>query len=601
MSATGSPDEPGKSPAGRKLVAVLYADMVGYSRLIGLDDAGTLRRLRAIRASLIDPAIKEHDGRIVHTGGDSLLIVFASIDGAVRCAVNVQRGVPIHDGDQPPDRAMRFRIGINIGDVIPDGTDVHGEVVNVAARLQAVCPPGDVCVSRVVRDHVRDRSGTSFEELGSLSLKNIARPVEAFVLGVATTAGMPRQGGRDALPLPDKPSIAILPFNNMSGDPEQEYFADGIAEEVTTAIARLPWLFVIARNSSFTYKGRAVDAKQIARELGVRYVLEGSVRKAGNRVRITSQLIDTSTNAHIWADRFDGALDDIFELQDMVASGVVGAIEPRLRHAEIERARHKPTASLSAYDLYLQALAHVHKATRESVSAAIELCRSAIEADPTYANAAGLAAWSRLVQRWQGWVRPGGPEDAEGIQLAKLALEFGRDDPDALWMAAHAVAALGADHKTALAALDRALSLNPNSAHAWGAKGLIESYHGNTGVAIECSMNAMRLSPLDLFGYNFKIAMTLAHLGAGRYEDALRWVEQTLQAQPRFHAAYRIRLAIAGLLGRTEETIEWLAQLLELQPGLTVSSWAAHGSTFLSPLMMERMTTGLRQAGLPER
>jgi tetratricopeptide (TPR) repeat protein len=312
-------------------------------------------------------------------------------------------------------------------------------------------------------------------------------------------------------------------------------------------------------------------------------------------------LIDALGGAHLWADRFDGLIENVFELQDKVASAVVGAIEPRLRGAEIERARLKPTESLGAYDLYLQALSHIHKGTSESVSAAIELCKSAIKADPTYANAAGLAAWSRLVQRWQGWVLPGGPEDAEGVQLAKVALEFGRDDPDALWMAAHVIAALGADHKAALAALDRALSLNPNSAHAWGAKGLVESYHGNADVAIECSMIAMRLSPLDQFGYNFKIAVTLAHLGAGRYEEALRWVEQTLHSQPRFHAAYRIRLAIAGLLGRTEEAIEWLAQLLEVQPGLTVSAWAAHGSTFLSPLMMERMTTGMRQAGLPER
>ncbi len=340
--------------------------------------------------------------------------------------------------------------------------------------------------------------------------------------------------------------------------------------------------------------------RQVAHELGVRYVLEGSVSKAGNRVRITCQLIDTTAGAHIWADRFDAAFDDIFELQDRVASAVVGAIEPKLRLAEIEHTRHKPTDDLGAYDLYLRALAQVHRATSESVGDAIRLCKAALEVDPAYAAAAGLAAWSRLVQRWQGWTRPMGPEDAEGAQLAKLALEFGRDDPDALWMAANTVAVLGSDHTRALAALDRALGLNPNSAHAWGAKGLIESYRGNTDTAIECSNRAMRLSPLDQLGYNFRIAVALAHLGAGRYQEALHWVDETLQEQPRFHAGYRIRLALCGLLGRTEEARDWLDRLIELQPGLTIAGWAAHETTFLSEHMLQRMAEGLRQAGLPE-
>ena len=300
-----------RSPDRRKLIAVVHADMVGYSRLIGLDDVGTLERLRTLRTDLIDPAIEEHGGRIVNTGGDSLLIVFDSIDGAVRCAVKVQQQVPAHDADQPPDRAIRFRVGINVGDVIPDGTDVHGDVVNVAARLQAECPPGGICVSRQVRDHVQDRLDLVFEELGALNLKNIARPVEAFVLRPMTRRQSPKSverslvhGTGEALPLPDKPSIAVLAFNNMSGDPEQEYFSDGIAEDIITELSRSRSLFVIARNSSFTYKGRAVDVKQVARELGVRYVLEGSVRRSGARVRVVAQLIDAETGNHIWAERY---------------------------------------------------------------------------------------------------------------------------------------------------------------------------------------------------------------------------------------------------------------------------------------------------------
>jgi adenylate cyclase len=322
MSGRNASDLIGRSPGGRKLIAVVYADVVGYSRLIGMDDLGTLERLRTLRSALIDPLIEEHGGRIVQTGGDSLLIVFDSIDGAVRCAVRVQEQVPIHDGDQPADRAIRFRVGINLGDAIADGTDLHGDAVNVAARLQAESPPGGICVTRAVHDHVRGRLGLGFEELGALNLKNIARPVEAFVLKPAESAATPSSVERclihdtaEPLPLPEKPSIAVLAFTNMSGDPEQEYFADGVVEEIITALSRIRWLFVIARNSSFTYKGRAIDIKQVGRELGVRYILEGSVRKGGGRIRITGQLVDSLTGAHLWADRFDGSLEDVFELQ----------------------------------------------------------------------------------------------------------------------------------------------------------------------------------------------------------------------------------------------------------------------------------------------
>jgi adenylate cyclase len=286
MSGSDASDLIGKSPDRRKLIAVVYADMVGYSRLIGLDDAGTLQRLRRLRTEVIDPAIEEHGGRVVQTGGDSLLIVFDSIDGAVRCAVEVQQQVPIHDGDQPPDRSIRFRVGINIGDAIADGTDLHGDAVNVVARLQAECPPGSICVSRSVRDHVHGRLDLTFEELGSLNLKNIARPVEAFVLKVDAAATPAKSVERFLvhnttrdLPLLNKPSIAVLAFTDMSGGPDQEYFSDGVADDIITGLSRIRWLYVIARNSSFIYKGKAVDVKRVGRELGVRYVLEGSVRK----------------------------------------------------------------------------------------------------------------------------------------------------------------------------------------------------------------------------------------------------------------------------------------------------------------------------------
>ena len=328
-------------PASRRLAAILAADVVGYSRLMGADEEGTLDALKTIRRELGDPKVKEHRGRIVKTTGDGFLIEFASVVDAVRCAVEVQRAMAERNAAVPEAQRLEFRMGINLGDIIRDGRDIYGDGVNVAARLEALADTRGICISALVHDQVRDKLDLAFEDMGEQQVKNIARPIRVYRILLGEATAMPE---KPPLPLPEKPSLAVLPFQNLSGDPEQEYFADGMVEEITTAIARLPWLFVIARNSSFTYKGKPVDVKQVGRELGVRYVLEGSVRKAGNRVRITGQLIDTATSAHIWADRFDGALDDIFELQDQVAGSVVAAIEPKLRLAEIERASRKPTA-----------------------------------------------------------------------------------------------------------------------------------------------------------------------------------------------------------------------------------------------------------------
>src|SRR6516164_3647643 len=326
MSVSKSRDPIEEARGGRKLITVVHADMVGYSRLIGLDDIGTLERLRALRSTLIDPAINERGGRIVQTAGDSLLIVFDSIDGAVRCAIKVQQQIPVHDGDQPPERRIRFRVGINIGDVIIDGTDLHGDGVNVAARLQAECPPGGICVSRAVRDHVQDRLGLTFEELGALSLKNIARPIDVFVLRLdqdRTSWDGPLTGAATVvIPPLDKPSIAVLPFANMSSDPEHEYFSDGVADDIITELSRSRSLFVTARNSSFTYKGNAVDVKKVAHELGVRYVVEGSVRRSGDRIRVSAQLVDAETGNHIWAERYDRNLADVFAVQDEITAAV---------------------------------------------------------------------------------------------------------------------------------------------------------------------------------------------------------------------------------------------------------------------------------------
>src|ERR1700674_504465 len=353
----------------RGLAAILAADVAGYSRLMGADEEGTLARLKALRRELADPKIKEHRGRIVKTTGDGLLIEFASVVDAVRCAVEVQREMAERNTDVPSDRRIEFRMGINLGDIMKDGLDIYGDGVNVAARLEALAEPGGICVSRVVRDQVRDKLAFSFEDMGEQQVKNIARAIrvhrillgERPDLSEPTTAVPPKP----PLALPDKPSIAVLPFQNMSGDPEQEYFADGMVEEIITALSRIKWLFVIARNSSFTYKGQAVDVKQVGHELGVRYVREGSVRKSGSRVRITAQLIDAETGNHVWADRFDRDLTDIFALQDKVTLSTVGAIEPSLRAAEIERVKRKRPENLDAYDLVLRALPHAFAAMPE--------------------------------------------------------------------------------------------------------------------------------------------------------------------------------------------------------------------------------------------
>jgi TolB-like protein/class 3 adenylate cyclase len=585
----------------RRLAAILAADVAGYSRLMGADEEGTLERLKALRRELIDLKIAEHKGRIVKTTGDGLLVEFASVVDAVRCAVAVQQAMPERNNGVAADDRIELRIGINLGDVIVEGDDLYGDGVNIAARIEALADAGGVFVSNTVHDHVRDRLPFVFEDLGEQQVKNIARPVRVYrVRDTGAAAERPSVPAPPALPLPDKPSLAVLPFQNMTGDAEQEYFVDGMVEEITTAIARLPWLFVIARNSSFTYKGKAVDVKQVARELGVRYVLEGSVRKAGARVRITGQLIDTATGAHIWADRFDAALDDIFELQDQVASGVVGAIEPKLRLAEIERASRKPAEGLDAYDLYLRALTQSHKLTLEANREAIRLLQEALEIDPSYSPAAALAAYCYTDQKSQGWVAATGPEVAEGVRLGRRAIEAGMEDPDTLWMAGFAMAYLAGEHATGIAAISRALILNPNCAHAWGYKGVVESYLGRAEQAIASLERALRLSPLDPLRSYFEIGFSLALIGAHRFEEAMDRVDQGLREQPRHYALFRIKVVLCGLLGRIEEGREWVGRLRAVQPGFTVIALQTHMSTFFSKEMIELAVEGARKAGLPE-
>jgi TolB-like protein/class 3 adenylate cyclase/tetratricopeptide (TPR) repeat protein len=587
----------------RRLAAILAADVAGYSRLMGADEEGRHERLKARLSGLVYPKISEHRGRVVKNTGDGVLAEFPSVVDAVRCAVEVQEQMANREPDMPDDRRIEFRIGINLGDVIVEGDDIYGDGVNVAARLEALAEPGGVCVSGVVHDQVRDRLPYMFADMGEQQVKNIARPVRVFRITIGETpARAPTAGTTEPapLPLPDKPSIVVLPFQNMSGDPEQEYFADGMVEEITTAISRLPWLFVIARNSSFTYKGRTVDVKQVARELGVRYVLEGSVRKAGNRVRITGQLIDTATGAHIWADRFDGSLEDIFELQDQVASSVAGVIEPKLRQSEIERASRKPTASLTAYDLYLRARAQFYRHSEEGFAATLALLEEALAIDPSYAPAAALVGWVRLFQGVQQWGALSEVDIAEAVRLAQRALETERNDAETVARAAFTLFYLASETVMAIAALDRALALNPNAAIAWAVKGTIHALRNQPGAAIEGCDRALRLSPFDPLGFHFSGVYAVAHLLAGRLEQAVEWADRALLDQPRYNPVRRTKIAANAHLGRVDEARAELRQLLAIDPGATIARFRANSARSAAPEFIDTLSSGLRMAGLPE-
>src|SRR5215472_3144606 len=463
----------------RRLAAILAADVAGYSRLMGADEGGTLQRLKAIREELIDPTIVTHHGRLVKTTGDGLLVEFGSVVSGLRCATEIQAGMAERNATVPPAERIEFRMGLNVGDVVVEDGDIFGDGVNVPARLEGLAEPGGICVSARVQEDAAGKLDLAFEDMGERQLKNIARAVRVYrVQDIAPTAKTSTIAASPALPIPDKPSIAVLPFANMSGDPDQEYFADGMVEEITTAISRIRWLFVIARNSSFTYKGQAIDVKQVGRELGVRYVLEGSVRKASGRVRITGQLIDALSSIHLWADRFDGSLEEVFELQDMVAISVTGVIEPTLQAAEIRRSFDRPTADLTAYDLYLRALAPIRSSERERERyvQGLETLRRAIVRDPGYGPALALAGLCHLALDAAGWTNDVAANQHEGVELARRALTAAGDDPGVLGNVAYVLAYFGEDIAAAMALIDRSLELNPSFAQGWARSAWLECF-----------------------------------------------------------------------------------------------------------------------------
>ena len=597
----------------RQLAAILAADVAGYSRLMGANEEGTLERLKALRRELVDPKIAEHKGRIVKTTGDGVLVEFASVVDAVRCAVAVQQAMPERNTSVAADDRIELRIGINLGDVIVEGDDLYGDGVNIAARIEALADAGGVFVSNTVHDQVRDRLPFVFEDLGEQRVKNIARPVRVYRVAIRPSRPPPtppspasggglgrghaeegnalgaRVGAAEPLPLPDKPSIAVLPFANMSGDPEQEYFADGMVEEIITALSRIRWLFVIARNSSFTYKGQAVDVKQVGRELGVRYVLEGSVRKGGNRVRITGQLIDAETGTHLWADRFDGLIEDVFELQDKIAISVAGVIEPALQAAEMRRSAARRTPDLTAYDLYLRAFAAFYPITQEGFVEALRLLEQAIAIDPHYGPALAWAAECHLQLVINGWVREPETSRRKGSDLARQALQVAQNDPRILAVAALVLAQSGEDIGAMIGLVDRALALNPSYAQGWSISGLLRLWVGQPDLAIEHIETSLRLSPRERIGVPLFVVGT-GYFFKRRFDEAASKLLLAIQDNPGSPAAYRALAACYAHMGRLDEARAIVARLRAITPQVVPSDFPLrdpeHRELFLSGLRL---------------
>jgi adenylate cyclase len=574
----------------RRLAAILAADVAGYSRLMGQDEEATLVALKNSLKAVVEPKIAENRGRIVKTTGDGVLAEFASAVDAARCALDIQRVMGECNAGIPEDRRIEFRIGINVGDVIIDGADIFGDGVNIAARVETLARPGAICVSENAYQQFKGKIATEVSDMGEQQLKNIAQPVRVYGLR------MQEDDSAGALKLPEKPSIAVLPFQNMSGDPEQDYFADGLVEDITTGLSRFKWLFVIARNSTFIYKGKAIDIKEVGRELGVRYVLEGSVRKAGGRVRITAQLVEAEDRTHIWAERYDRALDDIFALQDEITTSTVAAIEPSLRRAEIERAKRKRPDNLDAYDLVLRATAFSNSGMPEGASQAMPLLARALALEPNYALAHGQIAYCQEIL----YLRAGRREENRlaAIRHGHAAITLGPDDATALTYGGIAIGLVEHDRALAQDAFNAALAISPSaaSAYLWGA--LILGWGAEAERAIEWGERGIRLSPFDPWVTAAFHGICLGHFIRGRYEEALAADRQAIRSKPGFSFSHCLLAAVLVKLGRMDEAKAAAARGLELQPNYSTRGQCdAIGcvAELAAPLI-----EAMRAAGLPE-
>jgi adenylate cyclase len=575
----------------RRLAAILAADVVGYSALMQRAEEATYTEFERLKRELIEPSLSRHEGRLIKTTGDGALVEFASPLAAVRCAVEIQ------DDLASSSSAFRLRVGLNLGDVIvgQDG-ELYGDGINIAVRLEGIADPGGILISDKVYSEVEGKLDVGFEDRGEQQLKNISKTVRAYAVHAATFSALTERQSA-APPLPDKPSIAVLPFENMSGDPEQEYFADGIVEEIITALSRFKWLFVIARNSSFTFKGKAIDVKRVGRELGVRYVLEGSVRKAAGKVRIAGQLIDAVTGAHIWADRFERDLTDVFALQDEVTVAVVGAIAPRLLQTEIEMAARRPPENPTAYDLWLRAMQKQSLRSREGFAEVIRLAHRALDLNPSFVSAAQLAASGHLNNVIQGFSTDRQFDRNEAIRLARLALSLDENDAVGLGIAGLVNAFLIRDHETAIDFVDRAVASNPNLSSAWDRRGWVYLVGGRFEEAIRSFERGMRLSPLDPFVHTILAGIGYALIELRRFDEAVAVSKKALRQNSSDPTAFRGLASALAHLGRDAEAHDAAARVLEIDPAYTISGRLSSQRTQTT---LKLLAEGLRKAGLPE-
>ena len=563
----------------RRLAAILAADVVGYSALMQRAEEATYAEFERLKREVIEPSLSRNEGRLIKTTGDGALAEFASPSAAVRCAEEIQESIASGRS------SLKLRIGVNLGEVIvgADG-DLFGDGINIAVRLEGVADPGGILISEKVYSEVEGKLDAGFEDRGEQQLKNIAKPVRAFAVRAGAFSALSDRLSA-APPLPDKPSIAVLPFENMSGDPEQEYFADGMVEDIITALSRFKWLFVIARNSSFTFKGKAVDIKEVGRRLGVRYVLEGSVRKAAGKVRISGQLIDA----------FERDLTDVFALQDEVTVAVVSAIQPKLLQTEIELATRRRPENLTAYDLFLRALPQYYLMTREGLAEAIRLAHRALE-EPRFGLVAALGGVCHMNNVLQGYAADPQFDRTEAVRLLRLALSVDDGDPDTLAMAAGISAYMVGDYESEIEMADRAVALNPNSYNAWRFRGFVYKIAGLPEEAVRSFELAIRMSPVDPRLYVLFAAMGLTFVELGRFDEAIVAGKKAQRQNLSFSPTYRCLASAFAHLGRDAEAREAAAHLLETDPAFTISAYIARGGQSNSKLQNE----GLRKAGLPE-
>jgi adenylate cyclase len=586
----------------RRLAAVLAADVAGYSRLMGIDEERTLAQLKTFRKTLFDPGIATHRGRIVKTTGDGMLVEFASAVDAARCAVEVQREMAKQNTGVSPELRIEFRIGIHVGDIIIDDNDIFGDGVNIAARLEGIAEPGGVCISDDAHRQIRGKIDVAFDNIGEQTLKNIAEPMRAWRIRPAGEASPAIRSSSSPiqvqdLALPDKPSIVVLPFDNMSAEAGQDYLADGIVEAITAALSCIRSFFVIARSSAFTYKGRATNARDVGKELGVAYLLEGSVQKAGNRLRIIVQLIETEGGAHVWSSRFDGAIEDFFDLEDRITEQVAGALQPSIRIAEIERSRRKRPQDLGSYDYTMRAMPHVWALEKEESAKALELLENALAIDPKYPLALSLAGWCHAQRAVYNWVDDITGSQVKARSLAERAAEMSSDDPIIL-------AVLGTVHTfvrnygTARVLLERAVALDPNGAWAWTRLGWLETYADQPQKAIGNFERALRLSPIDPMNFNNYVGIGSAHEIAEEYDKAAAFYRRALEERPNASWIYRNLAASLSGAGRVDEAKQAFAELMRRYPDLTISKFKQ--AMVFSPAVLNRMAENFRKLGLPD-